>query len=106
MMNLLAWADTFHWMTKNTNSEQKLSNAGDKLFGIFSSGYNLLEVVGLIVFMLSLGACAIKFMYSRSRRARMLEENKDQILYVFACFGAMGLIVTMVGIAIDIGNKF
>lgn len=44
-------------------------------------------------------------MIARGRKAQLLGESKEKIVFVCACFAALGMVVATVGIVIDVGNR-
>ena len=88
-------------LANNANANGDVTDIGNKILGIFRSGYDLVMTVGIALIVISLVWAAIKLIFSSGGNERTQGKN-DVIRIVIAGVG-LGAVLTLVSLMLKLG---
>ena len=86
--------------SKNNGAFSGLQNLAE---GYFASAYQVMQVVGICLFVLAGLAAAL--MFGIFKDSQKVKENKSWLIRILAAVAIFALVLTLVGLAFNVGNE-
>lgn len=100
---VMVLAGNVDFLEDPNKNNQAFSGLQNLIEGYFASAYQLMQVVGICVFVIAGLAAAL--MFGVFKDSQKVKENKSWLIRIFAAVAIFALVLTLVGVAFDVGDQ-